>query len=94
MAEERESNKYFDGDKPSLTVRPELSGVKEKSIGTLKVDVDCSDALRGLKAVTREAKKAAAALKELEEQQSKMTGWSSNKSCITRTPNMNGRGTV
>lgn len=40
----------------------------------LRVDIDCSDALKGLKAVQREAKKATAALKELEEQQKKVTG--------------------
>jgi NAD-dependent SIR2 family protein deacetylase len=38
----------------------------------LTVDIDCKEALKGLKAVTREAKKATAALKELEEQQSRM----------------------
>lgn len=43
-----------------------------RSIGTLKVDIDCSDALTGLKAIQREAKKATAALKELEVQQDSM----------------------
>lgn len=38
----------------------------------VKIDVDCADALKGLKAVTREAKNATAALKELEEQQNKI----------------------
>ena len=38
---------------------------------SLKVNVDASDALTGLKAIQREAKKATAALKELEEQQKK-----------------------
>jgi hypothetical protein len=38
----------------------------------VKVNVDCTEALTGLKAVAREAKKATAALKELEEQQSKV----------------------
>jgi hypothetical protein len=42
-------------------------------VGALTVDVNCSDALIGLKAVTREAKKATDALKELEEQQEKMS---------------------
>lgn len=36
------------------------------SIGKLRVDINCSDALTGLKAVQREAKKATAALKEFE----------------------------
>lgn len=39
-----------------------------KSVGSFYVDIDCSDALKGLKAVQREARKATAALKELEEQ--------------------------
>ncbi|USK56564.1 hypothetical protein LIS82_08870 [Cytobacillus solani] len=39
----------------------------KRSIGSLVVDIDCSEALKGLKAVTREAKKAAAALKEVED---------------------------
>lgn len=45
---------------------------RESNDVTVKVNVDCSQALTGLKAVTREAKKATAALKELEEQQEKM----------------------
>ncbi|SDM17623.1 hypothetical protein [Bacillus sp. OK048] len=46
---------------------------RESNAGELKVkiDVDCSEALKGLKAVTRAAKKATAALKELEEQMNK-----------------------
>lgn len=40
--------------------------VNRKSIGTLTVDIDCSEALKGLKAVQREAKKAVQALKEVE----------------------------
>jgi hypothetical protein len=49
---------------------------RESSINSLnvKVKVDCSEALKGLKAVTRAAKKATAALKELEEQQNKLHG--------------------
>jgi hypothetical protein len=43
-----------------------------RSIGKLTVVIDCSEALKGLKAITREAKNATAALKELEEQQSRM----------------------
>lgn len=39
----------------------------KRSIGSLVVDIECSEALKGLKAVTREAKKAAAALKEVED---------------------------
>lgn len=39
---------------------------KKKSVGTIAVDIDCSDALTGLKSIQREAKKATAALKELE----------------------------
>lgn len=37
-----------------------------KSVGTLTIELDCSDALKGLKAVQKEAKKAAAALREVE----------------------------
>ncbi|WP_035424157.1 hypothetical protein [Bacillus sp. UNC438CL73TsuS30] len=44
---------------------------KDMSSLSVKIDVDVSDELKGLKAVTREAKKATAALKELEEQQCK-----------------------
>jgi hypothetical protein len=42
---------------------------KSREIGqlTVKVDVDISEALTGLKALQREAKKAAQALRELEE---------------------------
>jgi hypothetical protein len=36
------------------------------------IDIDCSNALKGLKAVTREAKKATTALQELEEQQKRI----------------------
>ena len=36
-----------------------------KSAGTLTVDIDVSDALKGLKAVERQAKKTARALKEV-----------------------------
>ncbi|SMQ75939.1 hypothetical protein SAMN05444673_2576 [Bacillus sp. OV166] len=47
---------------------------RETNFGALKVkiDVDCSYALKGLKAVTREAKRATEALKELEQQQKNM----------------------
>ncbi|NEY99253.1 hypothetical protein [Heyndrickxia shackletonii] len=49
---------------------------RESNNGSLevKVDVDCTEALKGLKAITRAAKKATAALKELEEQQNKLSG--------------------
>lgn len=40
---------------------------KSKSIGKLKVDIDVSDALKGLKAVERQAKKTTRALREVEE---------------------------
>jgi hypothetical protein len=46
---------------------------KRRSMGSLTVDIECSEALTGLKAITREAKKATDALKELEEQQRKIT---------------------
>jgi hypothetical protein len=48
---------------------------RESNAGELKVkiDVDCADALKGLKAVTRAAKKATDALKELDEVQRKVS---------------------
>jgi diaminopimelate decarboxylase len=46
-----------------------------RTIGQLTIDIDCSGALKGLKAITREAKKATQALKELEEQQKKNVDW-------------------
>jgi hypothetical protein len=61
MAEKRESNKdemTFDRVKAGQLI--------------VKVDVDCSEALKGLKALTRAAKKATASLKELDEQQNKI----------------------
>ncbi|MET3658167.1 hypothetical protein [Sporosarcina psychrophila] len=39
---------------------------KRKSIGELKINMDVSEALKGLKAVQREAKKTARALREVE----------------------------
>ncbi|CDQ39541.1 hypothetical protein [Virgibacillus salexigens] len=39
---------------------------KTKGIDNLKINIDCSDTLKGLKAIQREAKKTAAALKELD----------------------------
>ena len=41
-------------------------GKETLSAGTITVDIDCADALKGLKAVQREAKKATADLRELE----------------------------
>ncbi|MFS0822174.1 hypothetical protein [Bacillus sp. 1P02SD] len=38
-----------------------------KSIGTFTVDINCSEALTGLKAIQREAKKTIKALKKVEE---------------------------
>lgn len=51
-----------------------VGGQVKTNVGELTIDVDVSDALKGLKAITREAKKATEALKELEEQQKKMRG--------------------
>jgi hypothetical protein len=70
MADMRESN----GTRiPQEGNGPRIGDTKPpRSVGALTVEIDCSDALKGLKAVTREAKKATAALKELEEQQAKM----------------------
>lgn len=39
---------------------------------SIEVDIDASDAMKGLKAIQREARKATAALKELEEQQNRI----------------------
>lgn len=50
-------------NKKEYTVGVDLAKGKDL---TVKVNVDVSDALRGLKAVQREAKKAAQAMKELE----------------------------
>ncbi len=58
------------GEKPSMTIRPRKEdGPRKRSVGQLKIDVDVSEALKGLKAVQREARRATAALKELEKQQ-------------------------
>ncbi|MGN8647899.1 hypothetical protein ACTNEO_05090 [Gracilibacillus sp. HCP3S3_G5_1] len=51
-----ENNKHYDDP-------------KNINAGTITIDIDCQDALKGLKAIQREAKKATAALKELEGQQ-------------------------
>lgn len=39
---------------------------KSESLTKLTVDLDCSDAIKGLKAIQREAKEASRAIKELE----------------------------
>ncbi|WP_163526117.1 hypothetical protein [Halobacillus ihumii] len=69
-------------DKPSMTETPPRRPVtpKKKSAGKLSIDVDCSDALTGLKAVQREAKKATGALREFEDVRSK-SGLTYNKEC-------------
>lgn len=54
-------------NKPSMTIKPPRE-VRPKSVGELTIDVDCSEALKGLKAIQREARKATQALKELEVQ--------------------------
>lgn len=60
------STSYQLEELPSL--RDELKTKKKISDVAMVVDVDISDALKGLKAVQREARKATAALKKLEEQ--------------------------
>jgi hypothetical protein len=62
MAEKPVESILSNPPKPPVTA-------KRKSVGELTVDVDCSEALTGLKAVQREAKKATAALRELESTQ-------------------------
>lgn len=53
----------------SSMVFKELESIKPKGkpTGTITIDLDCADALTGLKAIQREAKKATAALKELDD---------------------------
>jgi hypothetical protein len=65
MAEKRESNESLG------TIREGEAVVPLKNISSLKVklELDCAEALKGLKAVTRAAKKATAALKELDDAQ-------------------------
>lgn len=41
---------------------------KSISVGSFHVDIECSDAIKGLKAIQREARKATKELRELEEQ--------------------------
>lgn len=57
---------------PSLRGEERTRAYNSKSVGQLHVDVDCSDALKGLKAIQREAREATAALREFERQQKKM----------------------
>jgi hypothetical protein len=76
MAEKRESN--FNGTRrPQRGNTPRMGAtpppISNSNALSVRIDVDCSEALKGLKAVTRAAKKATAALKELEEQK-KMFG--------------------
>ncbi|UFT98106.1 hypothetical protein KO561_12930 [Radiobacillus kanasensis] len=70
VCKRRESR--MDGRSCFLCRGPIQNVENKESIGSLTVDVDCSDALKGLKAIQREAKKATAALKELEGQQEKI----------------------
>lgn len=55
----------------------EVESDTRRSIGQLTVDLDCSEALTGLKALQREARKATQALRELEEC-AKATGSTTN----------------
>ncbi len=57
---------YEDGTRKHA-IETDNSLGESKSIGTITVDIDCSHAIKGLKAIQREAKKATAALRELEE---------------------------
>lgn len=63
MDEHRQSveNKSIENNKPSAP-----PSQKKKNDLTVKVDIDVSDALKGLKAVQREAKKTVQALKEVD----------------------------
>lgn len=56
---------YNEEQEPKILGIDKANG-KDLSALTIKVDVDCSDALKGLKAVTREVKKVSAALEELD----------------------------
>jgi predicted CopG family antitoxin len=49
----------------------DFSNKKDNTSLSIAIHVDCSEALKGLKAVTRETNRASAALKELETQQKK-----------------------
>lgn len=56
------------GDKMQIKepIDIELTQVEKRNIGKLSVEIDVSDALKGLKAVERQAKKTACALREVE----------------------------
>lgn len=56
----------YEDMKELIGIFHEVNQPSKKSIGEIKIDVDCSDALKGLKAVTREVKKVSAALEELD----------------------------
>lgn len=57
---------------PPRTIKPPKGGTGESGRCGSRLEIDVSDALKGLKAVQREAKKATAALKELEEQKKRV----------------------
>jgi DNA-directed RNA polymerase subunit RPC12/RpoP len=59
---------------PNSVIGIDYSSNKDFTVSQIKVDIDIADALKGLKAVTRAAKKATNALKELDEQQLKLAG--------------------
>jgi len=65
-------NLYKEYDEQPKPPRTGPNVKQSVSVGGFHVDIDCSEALTGLKAVQREARKATAALKELEAQQDKM----------------------
>ncbi|WML44076.1 hypothetical protein [Neobacillus sp. PS3-40] len=46
-----------------------MAEMRESNTKSIKLDIDCSEALKGLKAIQREARKATTSLKELVEQQ-------------------------
>jgi hypothetical protein len=56
-------------DAMAIENHPTITAKKSKSVGelTVKVNVDISEALAGLKALQREAKEAVRALRELEQ---------------------------
>ncbi|MEK3909641.1 hypothetical protein [Oceanobacillus sp. FSL W7-1309] len=58
------ASKPFSKEEEEFLAGTDYGTSESKSSGTITVDFDCADALKGLKAVQREAKKATAALKE------------------------------
>lgn len=66
MAVSKQRETRMDGRNCFLCKGPIQKVENKKSVGSFTVDIDCSDALKGLKAVQREARKATAALKELD----------------------------